>query len=59
MVFYIMIKDKDRITLNRDVWLRAGFFTPIFLLSYVPCALKALLKRKIKWEKIEHKGSSE
>ena len=36
------------------------FFSPLFFITYVPCALKALLKKDVQWEKVEHikKGKS-
>ena len=37
-------------------YFKAIFYNPIFLISYINCALKSLFKKEIKWTVIEHKG---
>ena len=31
------------------------FFHPLFLITYVPCALKAILKKEVGWDQVKHK----
>lgn len=33
---------------------KTALYNPIYLVSYVPCALVAIFKRKITWQKIDH-----
>lgn len=54
MTAYIILKDKDKINMAKDMQIKAILFSPIFFSTYVPCALKAFLKKDIKWEKVEH-----
>lgn len=50
----ILIKEKDRINLNTKMKIKALFFNPIFLISYVQCAIKALTQKEVTWVKIDH-----
>ena len=52
--FIIIINDK-KLKLSNKMKLKSIFYNPIFLSSYIICALKALLKKEIKWDSIEHK----
>ncbi len=54
MTAYIVLKDKDKINIAKDMQIKAILFSPLFFATYVPCALKALLKKEVKWEKVEH-----
>jgi len=54
MTLYIIYKDKDKINLNKSMKLKTCFFSPLFFVTYVPCALRALFKKDVKWEKVEH-----
>lgn len=56
-VTIVLIK-RERLDLSRKAKIRATFYNPIFLVTFVPCALKAILVRDIKWTKIDH-GESE
>lgn len=54
MTFFVIYKNSKIINLNKSMKIKASLFSPIFFLTYVPCALKALLKRDVKWERVEH-----
>ena len=54
IVTYKMIK-KDKLDLNRKMKIKTIFYNPIYLTTYVYCALIALFKKNISWDKIEHK----
>ena len=51
----LLVIEKDKINLNEETKVKALFFNPIFLASYVRCALIALFKKEVKWDVIEHK----
>lgn len=42
--------------LNINMWekIKTLIFHPIFLISYIPCAIKALFHKNLQWEKINH-----
>lgn len=54
MTFYIIYKDKDKISLNKSMKTKACLFSPLFFITYVPCALRALFKKDVRWDKVEH-----
>ncbi len=54
MTAYIILKDKDKINMSDSMQIKAILFSPLFFSTYVPCALKAFLKKEVKWEKVEH-----
>lgn len=54
MTAYIILKDKDKINMSESMQKKTILFSPLFFSTYVPCALKAFLKKEVKWEKVEH-----
>ena len=54
MTFVIILKEGNKINLNIKSKIKVLFYNPIFMLSYIPCAIIALIKKDIKWKKIEH-----
>ena len=57
IITYKMIK-KDKLDLNRKTKIKTIFYNPIYLTTYVGCALRAVLKKNVTWDKIEHKVNS-
>lgn len=55
----LLIKEKDNLRLNRKMKLKALFFNPLFLASYVKCLYLATKFKDLTWEKIEHTGNIE
>ena len=53
LTFFVINKDK-KLNLNKNMKIKTCFFSPIFFATYVPCAIRALLKKDVKWEKVEH-----
>lgn len=49
----IMIR-MEKMRFTPKIKLQAILFNPLYLLSYVPCALKALLTKNVEWKRIEH-----
>ena len=54
MIVTIAVLRKERLDLTFWQRVKVIAFNPIFLLSYVWCAVKALLVKDVKWKKIEH-----
>lgn len=48
-----MVK-REKVRLKSQIKWRAVLFNPLYLITYVPCALKALFTRNVTWKKIEH-----
>lgn len=57
IVTYKMIK-KDKLDLSRKMKIKTIFYNPIYLTTYVYCALIVLFKKNISWDKIEHKKNN-
>ena len=53
----LLIKEKDNLRLNRKMKIKALFFNPLFLISYVKCLYLSLKNKDLTWEKIEHNGN--
>lgn len=57
VITFIMIKnEKECFRLSQKMKHKVLFYHPIFLIGYVPCAIKALLNPNVGWKKIEHNG---
>lgn len=54
MTAFVLLKDGDKINLSKEMQIKAIFFSPLFFITFVPCAIKAFLKKEVKWEKVEH-----
>lgn len=54
MTAFVIYKDYDKINLNKKMIIKAILFSPIFFVTYVPCAIKALFKKDVKWEVVVH-----
>lgn len=50
----IVMVRREQIRFQPKILVRVVLFNPIYLLTYVPCALKALLKRDVAWKPIQH-----
>lgn len=54
MTITIMMINKEKMHFTPSIKWRAIIFNPIYLITYVPCAIKALLKKNVTWKRIEH-----
>lgn len=55
VITFIMIKkEKEYFGLSKKMKIKAIFYNPIFLVSYIPCAIKALFSPNLGWKRIEH-----
>lgn len=48
-----MVK-REKVELKPGIKWRAVLFNPLYLITYVPCALNALVRKDVGWQKIEH-----
>lgn len=50
----VHILRQEKLALTREMKAKVVLLNPLYLVTYVPCALKALTKRKVAWVRIEH-----
>lgn len=50
----LIIKEKDRLNLTPAMKCKAILFNPLFLATYIPCFMIALLKKEVTWDRINH-----
>ena len=50
----LIILESEKINLNLKMKIKVLLFNPIFILTYIRCAIPALLKKNIEWKKIKH-----
>lgn len=51
---YMLKKEANHLAINKKMKIKTIFINPLFLVTYIPCVLKALLKKEVQWDKIEH-----
>lgn len=51
---FMLYQEKGRLGLSKKSTILALFYNPIFLASYIPCAIRALFSRNLEWKRIEH-----
>lgn len=56
MFITIELIKREKFSLTPEIRRRAVLFNPIYLITYVWCALKALFIKNVKWSRIDHKG---
>lgn len=54
MVATIVILRQEKAEFIPKIRVQAVLFNPVYLVTYVPCALKAILSKNVTWKKIEH-----
>lgn len=54
MTIVILFLEGKKLDLTIKSRIKAMFINPIFMISYVPCAVKALTTKEVKWTKVEH-----
>ena len=57
ITYFIIIKEIEHLNMPATNTLKALFFNPIFLSTYIICFFKALKNKDIKWEIINHSKS--
>lgn len=53
------ILKREDLTLLAEAKVKAILFNPLYLVTYIPCAMKAILAKKVEWTKIEHKENED
>lgn len=57
LVTVVMLK-RERLDLKPKIVIQTILLNPLYLVTYVPCALRAIFAKDVKWEKIEHGDST-
>lgn len=53
-ILTVVLVISEKMKLSKKMWLKVVLLNPLYLITYIPCALKALLKREVTWTKIQH-----
>ncbi len=56
ITIYLLIKEQKRFKLTKKIFIKSIFLHPILLITYIPCAIEAILTKNLEWKPIEHKG---
>lgn len=54
MLVTVEMVKREKLDLTMGSKIKAVLFNPLYLVTYIPCALKALLKKNVTWKRIEH-----
>ena len=54
MIVTVMILRQEKLSFDQKTKIKTVLFNPIYLVTYIPCAIKALLSRNVQWMKIKH-----
>lgn len=54
LIITVVMLSRERYKLRQGLEIRTILFNPIYLLTYVWCALKALFTKDVKWQKTKH-----
>ncbi len=54
MTLIMLILENKKIDFSLKTKIKVLFVNPLFIVSYIPCAIKALTKKDIKWVRITH-----
>lgn len=54
MTFVILMIEGKKLDLTLKSRLKAMAINPIFMISYVPCAIRALTSKEVKWTRVDH-----
>lgn len=54
MLVTIYMMKKEKYEFSKDIKWKIVIINPLYLVTYIPCAIKAVLKKNVTWKKIEH-----
>lgn len=54
MLVTVEMLKREKLKLSRSTKIKAILFNPIYLATYIPCAIKALLSKNVTWKRINH-----
>lgn len=54
MTFVILMIEGKKLDLTLKSRVKAMVINPIFMISYVPCAIRALTSKEVKWTRVDH-----
>lgn len=56
MLMTVIMLKRERLKLRPRIVIGTILLNPLYLVTYIPCALRAIFTKDVKWEKIEHVG---
>ncbi len=56
MLMTVIMLKRERLKLRPRIVIGTILLNPLYLVTYIPCALQAIFTKDVKWEKIEHVG---
>lgn len=54
ITLYMVQSERGKLNIKKKTLYQAVLLNPLYLLSYIPCAIKALFGKEVEWKKIEH-----
>ncbi len=54
ITLYMVQSERGKLNIKKKTLYQAVLLNPFYLLSYIPCAIKALFGKEVEWKKIEH-----
>ena len=54
ITFILILLEGNKINLSMRTKLKVLFYNPIYIISFIPCAIKGLTKKEIQWSKVKH-----
>lgn len=58
MLVTIILLVQEKLKLRKGLLIAVVLYNPLYLVTYVACAVRALMRKEVKWQRIEHKGNS-
>lgn len=58
VIITVVLVRSEKLNITSQMKRRVVLFNPFYLVTYVPCALEALLSKDVAWQKIEHGKNS-
>lgn len=56
MTLVVLILEGKKIDLTTKSKIKVLFYNPIFMITYIPCAIRALTAKEVEWKRVEHGG---
>ena len=54
ITFYVILKENNKLNMSLKYKILSCLYNPIFLSTYIYCFIKALVKKDLAWEEINH-----
>lgn len=54
MTYVMLVLEGKKIDLSFKSKIKVLFYNPLFMITYIPCAIKALTAKEVAWKRVEH-----